>query len=114
MAKEFVEAEAGVANGTVDPKQIAMIAKLKAEKHMSIEDAIIKVHEQEQQAQAQAQQAPEEPEAQPGLGSAAENQATMQPAPAIAAPPQAQSNLSQLMSSLGGGSRIPQAEVTGA
>jgi hypothetical protein len=108
--------EAGVSNGTIDPKQIALIAKMKIEKHVPIEEAIIKVHEMQQQEQAQAQQAQQEqgagvPEAQPGLGSAAETQATMQPpAPAIPGPAPEQSNLAQLMSQLGGASRVPTAE----
>lgn len=110
--------EAGVSNGTIDPKQIALIAKMKIEKHVPIEEAIIKVHEMQQQEQAQAQQAQQEqgagvPEAQPGLGSAAETQATMQPpesASPIAGPAPAQSNLAQLMSQLGGASRVPTAE----
>jgi len=131
--------EAGVANGTIDPKQIAKIAKMKNENHLPIEEAIIKVHEEEQKEQAAAQSAMQQqqqpmapgpegmggmpptaeggmppmppPEAQPGLGSAAENQMTMAGPPPAASPipgPQpGQQDLAALLSALGTGGGVP-------
>jgi hypothetical protein len=135
--------EAGVSNGTIDPKQIAKIAKMKNESHLPIEEAIIKVHEEEQKEQAaaqaamqqqqQPQQGPEgmpsgmpggmpegmpegmppgpPPEAQPGLGSAAENQMTMQGAmpqqSPIPGPQPGQEDLASLLAALGKGGKVP-------
>jgi hypothetical protein len=126
--------EQGVANGTIDPKQIAKIAKMKNERHVPIEEAIIAVHQEEQQEQAsaqgqmqQGQMPPGQPgqmppgqegmptgppaAAQPGLGSAQENAMTMQgaggPPPAIPGPDQSQQDLGQLLSSLRKSNTVP-------
>jgi hypothetical protein len=114
--------EQGASNGTVAPQQIAMIAKMKSERHVPIEDAVIAIHEQEQQKQAAAQTPPgmpgqqqppmgPAPEAQPGLGSAQENAMTMQGgAPAVAPPQQSQQDLGALLTSLRKSNTVPAAE----
>ena len=106
--------------GTLDPTIIARIARAKAERHVTLEDAVQKVHEEmqkEQEAQAQAQQqmqqqAQQSPEMQ-GMGGPMPAPAEMQPGmgavpgqapaaipPSIPAPAQGSQNLSDVLSSL--------------
>jgi hypothetical protein len=65
--------------GSLDPSIIARIAKAKAGRHVTLEDAVAQIHEemqQEQAAKAQAQVQPGQaptPEMQPGLGVGPEN-----------------------------------------
>ena len=110
--------EAGAQNGSVDPHQIAKIIKMKTEKHLPIEEAVEKVHEEEQKAQAEAQQQasaqPEMPgpESQSGLGAMPPSMQGQPPLPpAIPGPTEDQGNLSQLMASLSGGGQMPGAEA---
>ena len=108
--------EQQASQGSLDPSIIARIAKMKAQRHVSLEDAVATIHEEmqkEQAAKAQAMQqqqqppmpgaAPEGapqgpgPEMQPGMGVSPEN-----PIQAPAAP-QGQPSIEQLLASLGGG-----------
>lgn len=120
--------ESGVQNGTVDPHQIALIAKMKNTSHVNIEDAIIAVHEAEQKKQAEAKAAQQQqmqaqpgeeagegegpsPEAQSGLGSPMSNAVPGQEsAPAIPQQPPAQQNLQSMLAGLGSASQVPGAE----
>jgi len=110
--------ETGAQNGTVDPHQIAMVAKMKFEKHIPIEQAVIAIHEEEQKKQAEAQQAQQQqagmptPEMQSGLGSPMSNAGPgmMQPPPAVPEQPQGQMNLEQMLAGIGGASKVPPAE----
>lgn len=64
------------AQGTLDPSIVARIAKAKAERHVSLEDAVAKIHsemQEEQAEQANAQPGPAMPEAQPGMAVGPEN-----------------------------------------
>ena len=71
--------------GSLDPSIIARIAKAKAERHVTLEDAVSKIHEEMQKEQAdkvnaqqqqQQQQQPQaSPEMQPGMGVSPENPA---------------------------------------
>lgn len=92
--------ESQAQQGTLDPSIIARIALAKAERHVTLEDAVAKIHQEEQEKQAaQANQpAPQmgevTPETQPGLGASPENP------PAIPPPQQGAVNLQGLLSSL--------------
>lgn len=110
--------------GTLDPTIIARIAKAKAERHVTLEDAVQKIHEEmqkEQAAQAQQQQdmqqaqqqspemqggpMPAPPEMQPGMGAV-----PGQPPAAIPAPMQGSQNLSDVLSALRRPARTTAAE----
>jgi hypothetical protein len=106
--------EQQAAQGALDPSIIARIAQAKAQRHVTLEDAVAKIHQemQEQQAeqaqqqqQAQQQEQPQVPgpEMQPGMGVSPEN--PVQGAPAGAQQP----NLEQLLSQLhtGGAQMAP-------
>jgi cell pole-organizing protein PopZ len=88
--------------GTLDPNIIARIAKKKAERHVTLEDAVSKIHEEMQEEQAakanaQAQPQPEaSPEMQPGLGQSPENP-IQGPTPAG---PQGKPSIQDLLASL--------------
>lgn len=92
--------ESQAQQGTLDPSIIARIALAKAERHVTLEDAVAKIHAEEQQKQAdQANQpAPQmgevAPETQPGLGATPDNP------PSIPPPQQGAVNLQQLLGSL--------------
>lgn len=99
--------------GTLDPSIIARIAMEKAQRHVTIEAAVQKVHEEEQAKQAQQasaatpEGAPEAPmEMQPGLG------AVPAPGPVspIPAPPQGEQNLGAVLASLRSPTRMSPAE----
>jgi hypothetical protein len=88
--------------GTLDPNIIARIAKKKAERHVTLEDAVSKIHEEMQEEQAakanaQAQPQPEaSPEMQPGLAQSPENP-IQGPTPAG---PQGKPSIQDLLASL--------------
>jgi hypothetical protein len=107
--------------GSLDPSIIARIAKMKAQRHVTLEDAVAKIHEEMQKEQAdkanamQQQQGgmpqgmpqgmPEQgapqgaaPEMQPGMGVSPDN--PIQPGAQQA--PQGQPDVRQLLASLGG------------
>jgi len=107
--------------GSLDPSIIARIAKMKAQRHVTLEDAVAKIHEEMQKEQAdkanamQQQQGgmpqgmpqgmPEQgapqgaaPEMQPGMGVSPNN--PIQPGAQQA--PQGQPDVRQLLASLGG------------
>lgn len=104
-------AEQKAAQGDMDPIFIAKIAKLKTQRHMTLEDAFIQVDkeaaakqaEQAQQQQAQQQQAQQQgqqpqapgPEQQPGMSVSPTN-------PVQQAPQQQPQDLQSLLSQLGG------------
>jgi hypothetical protein len=104
--------EAQAQQGTLDPSIIARIAVVKAERHVTLEQAVQKIHEEEQEkqaAQANTPMAPGEvtPESQPGLAASPENPPTAQ---AVAPPPESEMNLSQLLTSLRRPTRLSSAE----
>ena len=101
--------------GQLDPQTIARIALKKAERHMTLEKALIEVHQEmqseqanqanQQQQQQQQPQGPEgmapqgqeaSPEQQPGIGVGPSNA----PGTAIPPGPQSESNLSSLLTAL--------------
>lgn len=99
--------------GTLDPSIIARIAMEKAQRHVTIEAAVQKIHEEEQAKQAQQasaatpEGAPEAPqEMQPGLGAIP---ATGPVAP-IPAPQQGEQNLGAVLASLRSPTRMSPAE----
>jgi len=110
--------------GTLDPSIIARIALAKAERHVSLEDAVAKIHkemqeEQAEQANTQAQAQPQaSPEMQPGMAQSPDN-----PVQGPSAGPQAgaqpnlqdmlaqlhtQSEASQVPNPMAGGQPVPQ------
>ena len=108
--------------GSLDPSVIARIAKAKAERHVTLEDAVDKIHkemqeEQSQKANTMAQQQPQAtPEMQPGMGASPDN-----PIQGPTAGPQGKPSLQDLLGQLhtqgeanqipnpmGGGAPIPQ------
>lgn len=95
--------ETQASQGSLDPSIIARIAAAKAQRHVTLEDAVQKIHEemqQEQAEQANAQppaQGEVSPESQPGLGVSPDNPAG---APAPAPQMGSASNLSAILSSL--------------
>lgn len=99
--------------GTLDPSIIARIAMEKAQRHVTIEAAVQKVHEEEQAKQAQQasaatpEGAPEAPmEMQPGLGAIP----AAGPVSPIPAPPQGEQNLGAVLASLRSPTRMSPAE----
>jgi len=101
--------EQQAAQGQLDPSIIARIAKLKAQSHMTLEDAVDKIHQEMQEEQAakaqQQQQQPQPgqapgPEMQPGMGVSAEN-------PVQGAAPAGKPSLQDLLGQLGGGGAPP-------
>lgn len=86
--------------GSLDPSIIARIARAKAERHVTLEDAVSKIHDemkQEQADQANAQAQPQEqatPEMQPGMAVGPENPA--QGAPQSQGKPSLEEMLAQL------------------
>ena len=104
--------ETQASQGTLDPNIIARIASAKAQRHVTLEAAVQKVHEEMQQEQAtQANAGPPEPgammpETQPGIGVGPENPAGVP----VEAPDQGTQNLSQLLSNLRRPARMSQAE----
>lgn len=112
--------ESQAQQGTLDPSIIARIAAEKARNHVTIEDAVTKIHEQmqeEQSQQAAAQQqamgpegSPEmamSPEMQPGMAVGPENPAVGAMPPA----PQAQPDLASILSNLRSPARQSPAEL---
>ena len=99
--------EAQAQQGTMDPSIIARIAKAKAERHVTLEDAVSKIHaemQQEQAAQANQQQqmmaqggGPAMPETQPGVNVGPDTPAGVSPLPT---PPQGSQDLSSLLQNL--------------
>ena len=104
--------------GTLDPLVIAKVARMKANNNIPIEEALMKVHEEEQEKQAAAhqeaqqqgqpqqpgEQGPEglptaSPEQMPGINNMP--QPGQQPPPSIQAPGEGQQNLSSLLGALG-------------
>jgi len=97
--------------GSLDPSIIARIAKAKAERHVTLEDAVAKIHEEMQQEQAAKAQQMQEmqqqsmagqqpdmsqaPQMQPGMGISPDNPATQ-----IQQPPQGTQDLSSLLNNL--------------
>jgi len=101
--------EQQAAQGQLDPSIIARIAKLKAQSHMTLEDAVDKIHQEMQEEQAakaqQQQQQPQPgqapgPEMQPGMAVSAEN-------PVQGAAPAGKPSLQDLLGQLGGGGAPP-------
>jgi hypothetical protein len=105
--------EAQAQQGTLDPSIIARIAVAKAERHVTLEAAVQKVHEEMQEEQAaQANTPPMQPgqitpESQPGLAASPENPPS---AMAIGEPPEPEANLSQLLANLRRPARFSAAE----
>ena len=102
--------EQQAAQGQLDPSIIARIAKLKAQSHMTLEDAVDKIHQEmqeEQAAKAQQQQQQQQPgqapgpEMQPGMGVSPENPVQGGGAPA------GKPSLQDLLGQLGGGGAPP-------
>ena len=99
--------EQQASQGSLDPSIIARIAKMKAQRHVTLEDAVAKIHEEMQQEQAEKaqsmqQQQPGEtpgPEAQPGMAVSPDN--PMQGG--APAGPAGQPSLQDLISQLHGG-----------
>lgn len=95
--------EQQASQGQLDPSIIARIAKMKAQRHVTLEDAVAKIHEEMQQEQAekaqamQQQQGPATPEMQPGMGVSPDNPVQQ------GAAPQGQPSMEQLLASLHGG-----------
>jgi len=100
--------EQQASQGQLDPSIIAEIATAKAERHVTLEQALIKVHKEQQEKQAalanqqqqMAQQGgPQEatPDMQHGIGGAAAMQGIGAPIPA---PQQGPANLSQMLANL--------------
>jgi hypothetical protein len=102
--------------GSLDPSVIARIAKAKAERHVTLEDAVAKIHEEMQQEQAEKAQQMQQmqqqaqgmngqpgqmpdmsqaPQVQPGMGISPDNPATQ-----IQPPPQGSQDLSSLLNNL--------------
>jgi hypothetical protein len=99
----LVGLETQASQGTLDPSIIAEIAMMKAERHVTLEEAVKRIHEEQQKKQAeqanqmaQAQPGQEAtPEMQPGIaGTAAQLNAPVQP------PSQGGADLSQMLNSL--------------
>ena len=100
--------EQQASQGQLDPSIIARIAKMKAQRHMTLEDAVDKIHkemQEEQAAKAQAMQGqagpegapqPGAPEVQPGMGVSPDN-------PVQGGVPQGQPNMQDLLASLHSG-----------
>jgi len=110
--------EQQASQGSLDPSTIARIAKAKAERHVTLEEAVAKIHEEMQQEQAaKAQQAQQmqqpaqpgqepmapSPEMQPGMGVGPEN--PMMGGQQLA--PQGQPDLQSILSQLGGQGGAP-------
>ena len=98
--------------GTLDPSIIARIAMAKAERHVTLEAAVQKIHEEmqeEQAAQANTPQIPGQmtPESQPGMAVSPENPPS---AAAVEEPPVSEQNLSQLLANLRRPARLSAAE----
>ena len=100
--------------GTLDPSIIARIAMEKAKTHVTLENAVQKIHEEEQAKQAQManaatpEMAPEAPaEMQPGLGAVP---AAGPVAPPIEGPPAGAQNLSDVLATLRSPARMTAAE----
>jgi hypothetical protein len=97
--------------GQLDPSIIARIAKMKAQRHVSLEDAVAAIHnemkeEQAEQAnQMQQGQAQATPEMQPGM-------ATMPQQPVQAAPQQPQ-DLQGMLEQLHSGGQAPGGQMAG-
>ena len=111
--------EQQASQGSLDPSIIARIARMKAQRHVTLEEAVATIHEEMQKEQAdkaqmmQQQQQPQQPgmpgaapegapqgpgpEMQPGMGVSPDN-----PIQAAQAP-QGQPSMEQLLASLGGG-----------
>ena len=109
--------EQQAAQGQLDPSIIARIAKLKAQSHMTLEDAVDKIHQEmqeEQAAKAQQQQQQQQPgqapgpEMQPGMGVSPENPIQGGGAPA------GKPSLQDLLGQLGGGGAPPAPGAPGA
>lgn len=105
--------EAQAQSGALDPGTIARIAMAKAQRHVTLEEAVQKIHEEEQAKQASTanastpEGAPEAtPEMQPGLG-AVPPQGPVAP---IAAPPTGEQNLSDVLAALRRPARTTAAE----
>jgi hypothetical protein len=64
--------EQQASQGVLDPSVIARIAKMKAQQHMTLEDAVTEIHQEMQAQQAQQAQQMQQgevgPEVQPGMG----------------------------------------------
>ena len=113
--------EQQAAQGQLDPSIIARIAKKKAQRHMTLEDAIDEVHQEMQQEQAQKAQAAQQqqqqamqgqqpqpgPEMQPGMGVGPENPVQAAPTAAPQGAPDLQALLSQLGGAPGGAPMAP-------
>lgn len=104
--------EAQAQQGTLDPSIIARIAVAKAERHVTLEAAVQKVHEEMQQEQAAQANTPMQPgqitpESQPGIAASPENPPSAQ---SIGEPPESEANLSQLLANLRRPARMSAAE----
>jgi len=99
--------EAQAQQGTMDPSIIARIAKAKAERHVTLEDAVSKIHKEMQEEQAeqanQQQQmmaqggGPAMPSTQPGVNVGPDTPSGASPMPT---PPQGSQDLSSLLQNL--------------
>ena len=101
--------------GSLDPSIIARIAKMKAQRHTTLEDAVSKIHEEMQAEQAQKAQSMQQP-AQPGEAPAPEMQPGMALSPqnpvqgGAPAGPAGQPSLQDLLGQLHSGApQAPQA-----
>lgn len=99
----LVGLETQASQGQLDPSIIAEIAALKAQRHVTLEQAVKQIHEEQQQKQAeQANQmaqaqpgAPATPEMQPGIAGAAAQMSAPVPPPAAGG-----ADLSQMLNNL--------------
>jgi hypothetical protein len=112
--------ESQAQQGTLDPSIIARIAAEKARNHVTIEDAVTKIHEQmqeEQSQQAQTQQQAMGPEGSPEMAMAPEMQPGMAMGPenpmagAAPAAPAPQPDLASVLNSLRSPTRQSPAEL---
>jgi hypothetical protein len=102
--------EQQASQGSLDPSIIARIAKMKAQRHTTLEDAVATIHQEMQEEQAQKAQSMQQPqpegpsaEMQPGMGVSPDN-------PVQGGAPQGgggQPNLQDLLASLHGGGGAP-------
>ena len=109
--------EQQASQGSLDPNTIARIVKMKAQRHVSLEDAVAKIHEEMQAEQAQKAQQTQQmqqpaqpgqepaqagPEMQPGMGVSPDN-------PMVGGQPaaQGQPDLQAILSQLGGQGGAP-------
>lgn len=102
--------EQQASQGALDPSIIARIAQMKAQRHVTLEDAVAKIHEEMQAEQAKKAEAMQQaqpgetpaPEMQPGMGVGPENP-VQGGAPAQ---PQGQPSLQELLANLHGGAQM--------